>query len=76
MAAVARLEDVNSRDALLGISALMWAVRNKLNSIVSLLLEQPGLDDRGVGGQALQLLVEVTPVELVYQAASIISRCT
>ena len=42
-AAVARGEDVNSSGGW-GISALMWAVRNKLNSIVSLLLEQPGLE--------------------------------
>ena len=54
-AAVARGEDVNSSGGW-GISALMWAVRNKLNSIVSLLLEQPGLEVNMKDGLGLTAL--------------------
>ena len=43
-ATLARGEDVNSSQAIWGISALMWAVRMKHNSIVRVLIEQPGLE--------------------------------
>ena len=42
-AALARGEDVNSKDSD-GITALMWAVMYKHNSIVKLLLDQPAVD--------------------------------
>jgi len=42
-AALAKGEDLNSRDEE-GTTALMWAVLNKYNSIVRLLLEHPGID--------------------------------
>ena len=41
--ALARGEDVNSKDSS-GITALMLAVLNELNSIVKLLLDQPAVD--------------------------------
>ena len=40
---MAKGEDLNSRDEE-GTTALMWAVLNKYNSIVRLLLEHPGID--------------------------------
>ena len=40
---LARGEDVNSKDSC-GSTPLMWAVRNKHNSIVKLLLDQPAVD--------------------------------
>ena len=43
-AALARGENVNSSQPVFGISALMWAVREKHNSIVKVLMKQPDLD--------------------------------
>ena len=40
---LARGEDVNEKDPF-GITALMWAVMDKHNSIVKLLLDQPAVD--------------------------------
>ena len=54
-AALARGEDVNSKDGN-NTTGLMWAVKQKHNSIVRLLLEQPTLDlncSDGVGRTAL-----------------------
>ena len=42
-AALARGEDVNSKNSV-GSTALIWAVMNKHNSIVKLLLDQPAVD--------------------------------
>ena len=55
-AALARGENVNSRQPVFGISALMWAVREKHNSIVKVLMKQPDLDVNmrdGIGQTAL-----------------------
>ena len=42
--ALARGEDVNSRQPFFGISALMSAVREKHNSILKVLMKQPDWD--------------------------------
>ena len=55
-AALARGEDVNSSEYFCGISALMWAVRNKHNSTVRLLLEQPSLEVNMRDGMGLTAL--------------------
>ena len=50
--ALARGEDVNDKNSW-GSTALMWAVRNKHNSIVKLLLDQPGVktNEKDNGGR-------------------------
>ena len=65
-AALTRGEDVNSKDVG-GGTPLRWAVVNKENSIVRLLLEQPALDlnlaDDKEGDTALHLAVIIDNVE-------------
>ena len=55
-AALARGENVNSSQPVFGISALMWTVREKHNSIVKVLMKQPNLDVNMRDGMGLTAL--------------------
>ena len=65
--ALARGEDVNDKDSD-GITALMWAVRNKHNSIVKLLLDQQGVKTNEKDIYGLTAL-HCAPSRLLFAAA-------
>ena len=67
-AALARGEDVNSKDDVYSSTGLMWAVERQRNSIVRLLLEQPAVDlncTNSCGETALHSAVEFGNIEAV-----------